>query len=214
MKRKMASARASRARTPAGERIMGHMRMRTRTLLVPLLLMLSGCAGPPGGPPEGTIEARSESLSFVGKIWISTDAAAAPGTLRTFLADGTLIMDSCVETYRLARWAPSGEGRIAWEEDGARIEAEVTRATPEELLLRLHLANHIREEHYRPAHVPYVCPDSRSSALTPDGRRAPYPPARRLVLLSGRAIPQRLAAEAAIWSGRPAEWSCSAGDCS
>ena len=68
-----------------------------------------------------------QTWSFVGKTWLSTDASAARGTIRVFLSDGTLLMDSCGETYRLARWTSMNGTRIAWEEDGARIEADVTQ---------------------------------------------------------------------------------------
>ncbi len=98
---------------------------------------------------------------FVGKAWLSTDASAARGTIRVFLTDGTLLMDSCGETYRLARWTAIDSTRIAWEEDGARIEADVTQAAADVLELRLHLKSELKVERYRLARVPYVCPDSR-----------------------------------------------------
>lgn len=98
---------------------------------------------------------------FVGKTWLSTDPSAAPGTLRIFLTDGTLVMDSCGETYRLARWRTIGERRVEWQEDTARIEAEVTQVSPDQLQLRLQLVGELKEEHYRLAEVPFVCPDAR-----------------------------------------------------
>jgi hypothetical protein len=76
-------------------------------------------------------------------------------------ADGTFVMDSCGETYRLARWRAIDERRIEWQEDGARIEAEVTQVSPDQLQLRLHLVREIKEENYRLAEVPFVCPDAR-----------------------------------------------------
>jgi hypothetical protein len=105
--------------------------------------------------------------SFVGTTWLSTDSSAPPGTLRIFLTDGTLVMDSCGETYRLARWQAAGEGRVAWEEDGARIEAEVAQPTPDTLQLRLHLIDGLRQESFRRADVPFVCPDSRPNPAPP-----------------------------------------------
>ena len=95
---------------------------------------------------------------------MSTDASAAPGTLRIFLPDGTLVMDSCGETYRLARWRAIDEHRIEWHEDSARIEAEVTQASSDRLQLRLHLVRELKEENYRLAPVPFVCPDARPSS--------------------------------------------------
>jgi hypothetical protein len=95
----------------------------------------------------------------VGRVWLSTDASAAPGTLRIFLADGTLVMDSCWETYRLARWRQIDDRRIEWTEDTARIEAQIIQLSRERLQLRLQLRGEVREETYRPAPVPTVCPD-------------------------------------------------------
>ena len=104
---------------------------------------------------------RDAQPSFVGKAWLSTDPAAAPGTLRIFLPDGTLVMDSCGEVYRLARWRAIDERRIEWQEDTARIEADVTQVSSDQLQLRLHLKSEIKQENYRLAQVPFVCPDAR-----------------------------------------------------
>ena len=111
--------------------------------------------------PRAQCGGRQQEVSFVGKAWLSTDASAARGTIRVFLTDGTLLMDSCGETYRFARWTAIDSTRIAWEEDGARIEADVTQAAADVLELRLHLKSELKVERYRLARVPYVCPDSR-----------------------------------------------------
>lgn len=109
------------------------------------------------GGPEGA--SNHAQPPFVGKVWIATDTSAAPGTLRIFLSDGTLVMDSCWETYRLAEWQAIDDRRIEWREDSARIEAEVAQKDKDHLRLRLHLASETREEIYRLAETPYVCPD-------------------------------------------------------
>lgn len=127
---------------------------------VMISIVLPACAGPVG-PGAAATASPAEPPAFVGKTWMSTDASVALGTLRIFLPDGTLVMDSCGETYRLERWVSIDDGRIAWQEDSARIEAEIAQATPDELLLRLHLVNEIKEERYRLAQVPYLCPDLR-----------------------------------------------------
>ena len=104
---------------------------------------------------------RPDQSSFVGRTWLSTDTSAALGTIRVFLPDGTLLMDACGETYRLARGTSMNGTRIAWEEDGARIEADVAQPAADTLELRLHLRSEVKVERYRLAQVPYVCPDSR-----------------------------------------------------
>jgi hypothetical protein len=136
--------------------------MRVAALLAACLLSPACGSDPPATiPPETTTSAsRSLQPDFVGKIWISPDTSAPRGTLRIFLPDGTLVMDSCWETYRLARWETVGERRIAWAEDTARIEAEIVRAAPDQLDLRLQLVGgDVRNESYRLAQVPFVCPD-------------------------------------------------------
>ncbi len=109
----------------------------------------------------GSVENASRAVppDFVGKVWISPEPSAPRGTLRIFLANGTLVMDSCWETYRLARWETVGDRRIAWTEDTARVEAEVVRAAADQLDLRLQLVGEIKNETYRLAQVPFVCPD-------------------------------------------------------
>ena len=101
---------------------------------------------------------------LVGQIWTATHSGAAPGSLKVFLADGTLVMTSCVETYRLSRWSRVSPQRIAWEEDGARIEAEAATQGPDGLQLRLLLRGGVRTETYTSASVPFTCPPMRSQS--------------------------------------------------
>lgn len=107
--------------------------------------------------------AGQSSAAFVGKAWVSTDAGAAAGTLRMFLPDGTLMMDSCVETYRLARWRLVAPRKVEWHEDTARIQADVTEVGADQLKLRLQLGREIKEENYQLARVPFTCPDLRAT---------------------------------------------------
>jgi hypothetical protein len=125
------------------------MKSMSRRLVLLSIGSCLACGGAQGQSP------------FVGRTWRSTDASAPPGTIRIFLPDGTLLMDSCGETYRLARWTSVTGSRIAWDEDGARIEADVTQSAADVLELRLHLRSEVKVERYRLAPVPYVCPDDR-----------------------------------------------------
>ena len=81
--------------------------------------------------------------------------------MRIFLRDGTLLMDSCWETYRLAKWQ-RGEGNgISWSEDGREIRATVLSVNAQSLALRLDLQGAPQEEHYNAAASPYLCPEMR-----------------------------------------------------
>jgi Cellulose-binding Sde182, nucleoside hydrolase-like domain/Cellulose-binding protein Sde0182, C-terminal domain len=107
---------------------------------------------------ERTFTAQDSRDDLVGKVWRSTDPSASPGTLRIFLSNGTLVMDSCGETYRLAAWKRVDKGHVEWTEDGVRIGAEIVQLTADVLRLRLQLKGETRESYQR-ATVPSVCPD-------------------------------------------------------
>ena len=133
--------------------------MPTLIASLTLLVLATACGTPRNSDSEAT--PQTSQLPFVGRTWLLADPSAPLGTLRIFLPDGTLVMDSCGETYRLAQWRAVGRRRVEWQEDTERIEADVAQATPDQLQLRLHLRGEIKEESYRLAHVPFVCPDSR-----------------------------------------------------
>lgn len=135
--------------------------MNRAVLLLLLLATLPACRpaeeapAPAATPPPATSEASPE---LTEKIWIRTDPAAPVGEMRSFLPDGTLLMDSCWETYRLVRWSQSGQ-TLTWDEDGMEIRAEIVSLTAQELHLRLNLVDGPKDERYQPATVPFTCPD-------------------------------------------------------
>src|SRR5262245_47864291 len=112
-----------------------------------LALLLCACTASPSPGPRPQDAYRQPDL--IGKVWLSTDPSAAPGTVRIFLSDGTLVMDSCWEPYRLAPWRVIDHRRIEWTEDTTRIEARITGLTGEHLRLRLQLVGEVKEESYR-----------------------------------------------------------------
>lgn len=129
-----------------------------RLALVLAVAAAWACAAP---PPEREDSAASngEPDQLVNRVWLATSPSAAPGTIRLFLSDGSLVMDSCFETYRLARWKRLTDRRIEWTEDTARIEAEIVELSENAMRLRLHLVGEVQEQSYRVADVPTVCPD-------------------------------------------------------
>ncbi|MEO7276057.1 MAG: hypothetical protein ABIX28_25870 [Vicinamibacterales bacterium] len=131
---------------------------RSRALIAASSMIIAAAMAPEAA------SAQAKPPPFVGKTWMATDPSPAPGTFRIFLADGTLVMDSCGETYRLASWRSVGPQRVEWREDTERIEAEVSQPSPNRLRLRLRLRDGGRkDEQYQLAKVPYVCPETRSS---------------------------------------------------
>jgi hypothetical protein len=81
--------------------------------------------------------------------------------MMVFLSDGTLLMDSCWETYALRRWSRNGPDSVSWDEDGAKISAKIKSMTPTQLTLQVKAGRDTVEHRYLAAKVPYVCPDMK-----------------------------------------------------
>ena len=146
-----------------------------RYLTMALLVLWCGIQGRTITAQGGTAD------GLVGKVWVATDPSAAPGTLRIFLANGTLVMDSCGETYRLSEWKRIDDRHVEWTEDGVPIRAKITALTSDRVRLTLQLKTEAKDETYRLATVPTVCADlprgdaSQTVPATPPPRIAPDP---------------------------------------
>lgn len=104
-------------------------------------------------------EAEHANLPFVGRVWRKTTRGSPLGSIVVFLPDRTLLMGSCVETYRLSEWGMAGD-HIRWLEDSPiPIEAEVSMPSKDQLLLKIVGQDEVQS--YAPAPVPYVCPEMR-----------------------------------------------------
>ena len=109
---------------------------------------------------EATEEAEEYENPLLNKVWVRADAdEALPGPTQIFLGDGTLVTDSCWETYRLSKWQQVSPSAISWEEDGMTINADISELTRTELVLSLKLGSEVQEQRFVSATVPYVCPD-------------------------------------------------------
>lgn len=112
----------------------------------------------------GSLPAAAEETTganpLLNKVWVRTDAdPALPGPMQIFLEDGTLVSDSCWETYRLSKWEQTSDTSISWDEDGMTIAADIASLTDEELVLHLQLTDGMQEQRFAVATAPYVCPD-------------------------------------------------------
>jgi hypothetical protein len=113
---------------------------------------------PSSAPTEEATAAQASADEFTDRVWWRTDQGSASGAMQVFLSNGTLISDSCFETYRLSSWRQDGD-EITWSEDGAGISARVASVGAAELVLRVSLTGGEEEQHFSAAAVPYVCPD-------------------------------------------------------
>jgi len=139
--------------------------MDTKAAIIALLSVwgVGTCAAPPALADDGDIAGETDSAEdnlLLNRVWVrSEDASGLPGSMQIFLPDGTLVSDSCWETYRLSRWQQVSDTEISWEEDGMTIHAAIAALSPTELVLALKLGSEVAEQHFVPAAVPYVCPD-------------------------------------------------------
>ena len=147
-----------RTRTEPPTRIVGAGRP-----IAPALLLAAGLAGcariglPTPAMPGSGNQGMAEMVE--DRVWIDTDPDAPLGTLRAFLSDGTLVMTSCVETWRLAPWRWVEGATLVWEEDGRNLRAEVAMAGRDAMALVIDPGGTNLTRRYRAAQAPVVCPD-------------------------------------------------------
>lgn len=109
---------------------------------------------------DATDEAGERENPLLNKVWVRSDAdPSLPGPMQIFLGDGTLVSDSCWETYRLSKWQQVSDTAISWDEDGMTINADIASVSDTELVLNLKLGSEVQEQRFTVADVPYVCPD-------------------------------------------------------
>jgi hypothetical protein len=139
--------------------------MDTKAAVIALMSVwgVGTCNVPPSAAQE--IEDSAEDSSELGnpllnKVWVrSATEETMPGPMQIFLDDGTLVSDSCWETYRLSKWQQVSDTAISWDEDGITINADITSVSDTELVLSLKLGSEVQEQRFVVATVPYLCPD-------------------------------------------------------
>jgi hypothetical protein len=132
-------------------------------VLRPLLLLAVGLAGCSRLPQVAYPGSGSDATRRLveDRVWLDTGGDAAPGSLRAFLSDGTLVMTSCVEVYRLAPWRWIHGSMLVWEEDGRSIRGEVVLAGRDQLILAIEPGGETITRRFSAARSPVVCPEMR-----------------------------------------------------
>ncbi|WP_240229794.1 hypothetical protein [Devosia lacusdianchii] len=139
--------------------------MDTKAAVIALLSVwgVGTCAVIPAMAQEtedATDDDGDRSNPLLNKVWVRADTdESLPGPMQIFLADGTLVTDSCWETYRLSKWQQVSDSAISWDEDGMTIDADIASVSDTELVLNLKLGSEVQEQRFVTATVPYVCPD-------------------------------------------------------
>ena len=141
--------------------------MDTKAAILALMSVwgVGTCAALPASAQEGMTEDATDETGerenpLLNKVWVRADAdPSLPGPMQIFLGDGTLVSDSCWETYRLSKWQQVSDSAISWGEDGMTINADIASVSDTELVLNLKLGGEVQEQRFTVAEVPYVCPD-------------------------------------------------------
>ena len=115
-------------------------------------LLATACAG--GVPAQDSTERSTPTTNqtaavettgpapglLLNTVWRVTSDNRAPGTLFVFLSNGTLMMTSCVEVYRLATWRAETTDRLTIVEDTTvQYTADIQALSEASLSLRLNL---------------------------------------------------------------------------
>jgi len=133
------------------------IRDRVALLIVTAATAMSCTATPPPAqaPPP-------QQLVLLNKVWRVTAPTGKPlGSMYLFLPDGTLLMTSCVETYRLAKWSANADGTLTITEDAATTYRATYQAADRTAKLTFALKNEQLSVDLRVAETPFVCPDLR-----------------------------------------------------
>ena len=126
-------------------------------LLVIAAVAKSCTATPPPAPVT-----PPQQVVLLNKVWRVTAPPGKPlGSMYVFLPDGTLLMTSCVETYRLAKWSANSDGTLTITEDAATTYRATYQAADRTAKLTFELKNERMSVDLRVADTPFVCPDLR-----------------------------------------------------
>ncbi len=146
------------------------------------LLTLTACekkAEPPKPPPPAAASIARETPkaepSFVNKVWAVTDSTAvAPGSLRVFLSDGTLVMTSVNEKPALGAWHFE-DGRLIVTEEGRDYLTDILELTDKSFRIRMQNPGAPVEIAFAPAEqaTPAAVASARQAARAMEAAAAP-----------------------------------------
>ena len=143
------------------------VRHRALSLVLALVSIgLSGCAPDDAKVVSAGPASTIDLTQLTSRIWQITQAPSKPprGSIYIFLANGTLLETSCVETYRIAAWtidpkAPSVLRVV--EDERLAFTAVIATLTPDTLRLRQTLtrSSENRDLTLKAVEREFVCPD-------------------------------------------------------
>ena len=143
--------------------------VRSSALFVISVLALAACerSGPakaPASPAENPAPAEEPAPSevspaFVNRVWVVSESKqVAPGDLRVFLSDGTLVMASLHAKPAFGRWRYEG-GRLTITEEGQDYPVDILSLSENAFRIRMHSPGEPVEILFKPAE--WVAPEAR-----------------------------------------------------
>jgi hypothetical protein len=135
-----------------------------------IAVLAAGCslaaACSAGSPPDQHASPTSGAApSFVNKVWtVAESQQVAPGELRVFLSNGTLVMASSTGTPAFGTWKYK-DGRLTITEEGIPYSVDIMELTSETFQIRIHNPG-------EPVVIRFALADSPPlTGTAPDGRR-------------------------------------------
>src|SRR5262245_43152435 len=172
------------------------------------VLALAACgkkAEPPKPAPAAAQpiarEAAESGPYFINRVWaVSDSTAVAPGSLRVFLSDGTLVMASVHEAPALGAWRYEG-GRLTITEEGRDYPADILELTDRSFRIRMLSPGEPVEIAFAPAEQasPAAVASAKQAATAMRSAEAPAAPP-----LTGTAWRLEELAGAMVLGGAPA----------
>jgi heat shock protein HslJ/uncharacterized membrane protein len=161
--------------------------MEARTLAaVVVLLPLAACGrpdqaqpapAPAASAPIARAPAPAAHPSFVNKVWaVKESSAVAPGSLRVFLSDGSLVMTSLGEKAALGSWRYA-DGKLTIVEEGREYPADILALGAQAFRIRMQSPGEPVEILFEPAEqpTPAAVESARHVAVAKMAAAAPAP---------------------------------------
>ncbi len=148
------------------------MSTRVFGILVIAFLAVAGCSSQ-NSSREGSGRAITEEVStdapasFVNRVWaVAESQQVAPGELRVFLSEGTLVMGSPHGTPSLGSWRYR-DGRLTIIEEGIPYDVEILELSQDAFRIRIHSPGEPVDIRFEPAGNPAM---TQNPADRPEGR--------------------------------------------
>ena len=119
------------------------MRALALATILAVAIPLPGCSAPDATPGSETGSAEAEESvatpgTFVDRVWVVAESEQiAPGGLRVFLSEGTLVMASPHATAAFGSWSYV-DGQLTIVEEGQEYDVDILELTRDTFRIRMH----------------------------------------------------------------------------